>query len=116
MIKANNRRSATFTNKTVATLQILLKLQLATELSRILVQVLKRKNRQYKLQCQYKRLAGQYQGKELNYVNAKVGETIGANIRTKLEKNKGKELTIKLLGAVAQMNNRSIVTSAQIAS
>ena len=51
IIKANNRRSATFTNKTVATLQILLKLRLATELSKILVRVLKRKNRQYKLQC-----------------------------------------------------------------
>ena len=51
MIKANNRRSATFTNRTVATLQILLKLRLATELSRILVQVLEHKNGQYKLQC-----------------------------------------------------------------
>ena len=51
MIKANNRRSATFTNRTVATLQFLLKLQLATELSRILVRVLEHKNGQYKLQC-----------------------------------------------------------------
>jgi hypothetical protein len=51
MINANNRQSATFTNRTVATLQILLKLQLATELLRILVRVLERKNRQYKLQC-----------------------------------------------------------------
>jgi hypothetical protein len=37
MIKANNRRSKAFTNRTVATLQILLKLQLATEPSRLLV-------------------------------------------------------------------------------
>jgi hypothetical protein len=115
MINANNRQSATFTNKRVATLQILSKLQLATEPLRILVQVLERKNRQYKLQCQYRRLTGRYQGRELNYVDARVGETIGANICTKLEKNKGKELTIKLPGAVAQMNNRSTVTSAQIA-
>jgi hypothetical protein len=67
------------------------------------------------LQYQYKRLIGQYQGRELNHVDARVGETIGANIRTKREKNKGKELTIKLPGAVAQMNNRGTVTSAQIA-
>jgi hypothetical protein len=60
MIKANNRRSTTFTNGTVATLQILLKLWLATELSRIPVQVLERKNGQYKLQCQYRRLTGRY--------------------------------------------------------
>jgi hypothetical protein len=51
MINANNRQSATFTNGTVATLQILLKLRLATEPLRILVQVLERKNGQYKLQC-----------------------------------------------------------------
>ena len=67
------------------------------------------------MQCQYRRLTGRYQGRELNYVDARVGETIGANIRTKPEKNKGKELTIKLPGAVAQMNNRGTVTSAQIA-
>jgi hypothetical protein len=51
MINANNKRSATFTNRTVATLQIPLKLRLATEPLRILVQVLERKNGQYKLQC-----------------------------------------------------------------
>jgi hypothetical protein len=67
------------------------------------------------LQCQYRRLIGRYQGRELNHVDARVGETIGANIRTEPEKNKGKELTIKLPGAVAQMNNRGTVTSAQIA-
>ncbi len=44
-----------------------------------------------------------------------IGETISANIRTEPEKNKGKELTIKLPGAVAQMNNRGTVASAQIA-
>ena len=37
MIKVNNRRSKAFANMTVATLQILLKLQLATEPSRLLV-------------------------------------------------------------------------------
>jgi hypothetical protein len=51
MIKGNNRRSATFTNGTVATLQIPLKLRLATEPLRIPVRVLERKNGQYKLQC-----------------------------------------------------------------
>jgi hypothetical protein len=49
MINANNRQSATFTNRTVATLRVLLKLRLATEPLRILVQVLERKNGQYKL-------------------------------------------------------------------
>jgi hypothetical protein len=49
MIKANSGQSAVFTDKTIATLQILLKLRLATEPSRLPVQVLEYKNRQYKL-------------------------------------------------------------------
>jgi len=44
MIKANNRRSELFTDRTVATLQILLKLRLATEPSRLPVRVIKHKN------------------------------------------------------------------------
>jgi hypothetical protein len=44
MIKANNGRSKAFTDRTVATLQILLKLQAATEPSRLPVQVIEHKN------------------------------------------------------------------------
>jgi len=49
MIKANSGRSAVFTNRTITTLQIPLKLRLVTELSRLPVWVLEYKNRQYKL-------------------------------------------------------------------
>jgi hypothetical protein len=49
MIKANSGCSALFSDGTIATLQILLKLQLATELPRLLVRVLEYKNGQYKL-------------------------------------------------------------------
>jgi hypothetical protein len=58
MIKANSGRSVIFTNRTITTLQILLKLRLVTKPSRLLVRVLKYKNRQYKLQSQHGRLAG----------------------------------------------------------
>jgi len=44
MIKANNGRSEAFTDRTVATLQIPLKLRLATEPSRLPVRVIKHKN------------------------------------------------------------------------
>jgi hypothetical protein len=44
MIKANNGRFKAFMDRTVATLQILLKLRLATEPSRLPVQVIEHKN------------------------------------------------------------------------
>jgi len=44
MIKANNGRSEVFTDRTVATLQIPLKLRLATEPSRLPVRVIEHKN------------------------------------------------------------------------
>jgi hypothetical protein len=50
-IKANGGRSAVFTDGTIATLQIPLKIQLTTEPSRLPVRVLEYKNGQYKLQC-----------------------------------------------------------------
>ena len=49
MIKANNGRSAIFTDRTIATLQIPPKLRLATEPPRLPVRILERKNGQYKL-------------------------------------------------------------------
>ena len=51
MIKANSHCSALFLDGTIATLRIPLKLQLATEPSRLLVWILEYKNGQYKLQC-----------------------------------------------------------------
>jgi hypothetical protein len=60
MIKANSGWSAVFTDGTIATLQIPLKLRLATEPSRLLVRVLEYKNGQYKLQSRHGRLAGQF--------------------------------------------------------
>jgi hypothetical protein len=48
MIKANSGWSAVFTDGTIATLQIPLKLRLATEPSRLPVQILEYKNGQYK--------------------------------------------------------------------
>jgi hypothetical protein len=44
MIKANNGRSKAFTDGTVAGLQILLKLRLATETSRLPVRVIEHRN------------------------------------------------------------------------
>ena len=51
MIKANSGQSALFIDGLIVTLQIPPKLWLATEPSRLLVQVLEYKNGQYKLQC-----------------------------------------------------------------
>ena len=113
MIKANSGRTALFIDRTIATLQILLKLQLATELSRLPVQVLEYKNRQYKLQCRHGRLAGRFQGGELNHIEAAIGGLLGASIWTEPEKKGGKEVTIRFLAAVAKENNRGTITSAQ---
>jgi hypothetical protein len=113
MIKANSGRAATFVDGTVATLQIPVKLRLATEPSRIPVRVLELTNSQYKLQCQWGRLMGRYQGGELNHVEAGVGNTLGATILTNPKQLNGKELTISLPKAVAQMNNRSSIAAAQ---
>jgi hypothetical protein len=49
MIKANSRRSALFTDETIATLQVPLKLRLATEPSKLPVWILEYNNDQYKL-------------------------------------------------------------------
>ena len=117
MIKANSKRFKAFINKTVATLQTLLKLRLATEPSRLPVRVIEHKNGQYKLQCQYSRLTGQYQGRELNHVNATVGNAISTNIQSKPNQNRAsKDVTITLLKAVAKANNCSSITAAQKAS
>ena len=114
MIKANNRRSEKFIDRTVTTLQILLKLQLATESSRLPVQVLELKNSQYKLQCQYSRLTGRYQGRELNHIDATVGIKIGASIQNEPSQNQaGKDVTITLPMAVAKQNSRGSITTAQ---
>jgi hypothetical protein len=113
MIKANSGRTVLFTEGTIATLQIPLKLRLATEPSRLPVRVLKYKNGQYKLQCRHGRLAGRFQGGELNHVDATMSGLLGANIRTEPEKKDGKEVTIKLPAAVAKENNRGTIASAQ---
>jgi len=113
MIKANSSRTALFTDGTIATLQIPLKIRLATEPSRLLVRILKYKNGQYKLQCQHGRLAGRFQGGKLNHINTTISGLLGASIRTKPEKKGGKEVTITLLAAVAKENNRGTIASAQ---
>jgi hypothetical protein len=113
MIKANSGRSAVFTDGAIATLQIPLKLRLATKPSRLLVQVLEHKDGQYKLQCQHGRLAGRFQGRELNHIEATIGGLLGATIWTKPEKKGSKEVTIKLPAVVAKENNRGSINSAQ---
>ena len=113
MIKANSRRSALFSDGTIATLQILLKLRLATKPSRLPVWILEYKNGQYKLQCQHGRLAGRYQGGELNSIDPLISDLLGNNIRTKPEEKSGKEVTIKFPSAVAKENSRGTITSAQ---
>ena len=113
MIKANSGRSAVFTDGTIATLQIPLKIRLATEPSRLLVRVLEYKNGQYKLQCRHGRLAGRFQGGELNSIDPSISDLLGNSIRTKPEKKAGKEVTIKFPAAVAKENNRGSINSAQ---
>ena len=113
MIKANSRHSALFLDGTIATLWIPLKLQLTTEPSRLPVWILKYKNGQYKLQYQHSRLAGCYQGGELNSIDPLISDLLGNNIRTKPEEKLGKEVTIKFPSAVAKENGRGTITSAQ---
>jgi hypothetical protein len=113
MIKANSGRSAVFTNGTIATLQIPLKLRLATEPSRLPVRVLEYQNGQYKLQSRYGRLAGRFQGGELNSIDPSISNLLGNSIRTEPEKKAGKEVTIRFPAAVAKENNRGSINSAQ---
>jgi hypothetical protein len=113
IIKANSCRSALFSDGIIATLWIPLKLQLATEPSRLLVWILEYKNRQYKLQCQHGRLVGCYQGGELNSINLLISDLLGNNIRTKPEEKSGKEVTIKFPIAVAKENGHGTITSTQ---
>jgi len=113
MIMANSGRTALFTDRIIATLQIPLKLRLATEPSRLLVRVLKFKNGQYKPQSQHGRLAGRFQGGELNHIDATISGLLGARIQTEPEKKGGKEVTINLPAAVAKENNRGTIASAQ---
>jgi hypothetical protein len=80
MIKANSGQSALFTNGTIATLQIPLKLQLATEPCRLPVRILEYKNGQYKLQSQHGRLAGRFQGGELNSIEPSISDLLGNRI------------------------------------
>jgi hypothetical protein len=113
MIKANSSRSALFLDGAIATLQIPLKLRLATELSRLPVRVLEYRNGQYKLQCRHGRLAGRFQGGELNSIDPSISDLLGSSIRTQPEKRAGKEVTIKFPSAVAKENNRGTITTAQ---
>jgi hypothetical protein len=80
MIKANSSQSAVFTDGTIATLQIPLKLRLATKPSRLPVQILEYKNGQYKLQSRHGRLAGQFQGGELNSIKPSISDLLGNKI------------------------------------
>jgi len=113
MIKANSGRSALFTDGTIATLQIPLKLRLATKPSRLPVRIFEYKNGQYKLQSRHGRLAGRFQGGELNSIDPSISNLLGNSIRTEPEKKAGKEVTIRFPAAVAKENNRGSINSAQ---
>jgi hypothetical protein len=80
MIKANSGWSAVFTDGTIATLQIPLKLRLATEPCRLPVRILEYKNGQYKLQSRHGRLAGRFQGGELNSIEPSINDLLGNRI------------------------------------
>ena len=113
MIKANSGQNALFTDGTIATLQIPLKLRLATEPSRPPVWVLECKNGQYKLQCRHGGLVGRFQGGELNSIDPSISDLVRNSIWTELEKRVGKEVTIKFPAAVAKGNNRGSINGAQ---
>ena len=85
MIKANSSWSAVFTDRTIETIHIPLKLQLVIEPSRLLVRILEYKNGQYKRQSQHRRPAGRFQGGELNSIDLSISDLLGNSILTKLE-------------------------------
>jgi hypothetical protein len=58
----------------------------------------------------------QYQGGELNAINATIVDIISSSICTALEQKDGKDVTITLAKAVATENRRNSITSAQKAS
>jgi hypothetical protein len=113
MIKTNSGRSPIFVEGSITTLQIPSKLRLKTEPTRLPVQVLEHKNRQYKLQCQYGRLSGRYQGRQLNSVDQSTADIFEGAIRPAPEKNGRKEVIISFAKAVVQENKRRSVTSVQ---
>lgn len=113
MIKANSGRSAIFQEGSIATLQILPKLRLGTEPTRLPVRVIEYKNGQYKLQCRHGRLSGRYQGGQLNSVDQSTTDIFGGSIRPAPEMKGGKEVTISFAKAVANENKRGSITSAQ---
>jgi hypothetical protein len=113
MIKANSGKAPIFELSIIARLKIPLKLRLNTESMRLPVQVLEYKNGQYLLQSQHRQLSRQYQGSELNSVDATIVDIIGSSIRIALEQKDSKDVTITLAKAVATENGRSSITSAQ---
>jgi len=58
-------------------------------------------------------LSRQYQGSELNAVDATIVNIISSSIRTALEQKDSKDVTITLAKAVAAENGRSSIASAQ---
>jgi hypothetical protein len=57
-------------------------------------------------------LSKQYQGSELNAIDATIVDIISSLIRTALEQKDGKDVTIMLAKAVAAKNRRSSIVSA----
>jgi hypothetical protein len=86
---------------------------ISTEPCRLPVRALEYKNGQYKLQSRHGRLAGRFQGGELNSIEPSISDLLGNSIWTEPEKKAGKEVTIKFPAAVAKENNCGSINSAQ---
>lgn len=80
------------------------------------VRVIKYKSGQYKLQCQHGRLAGRYQGGQLNAVDQSTADIFSGSIHPAPKKKGKKDVTISFAKAVAQENQRGSITSAQKSS
>jgi hypothetical protein len=59
------------------------------------------------------RLAGRFEGGELNSIDHSISDLLGNSIWTKPEKKVDKEVAIKFPAAVVKENNRSSINSAQ---
>jgi hypothetical protein len=117
MIKQSqqNLRVVEFKDREIATLQINQHYHLRTESKRIAVKILDSKHRQFKVMSWHRRIAGQFQGDQLNKVGEDLseGKVLGKDILIEPKYKASKEVLISFLAAVAKEINRGSITAAQ---
>jgi len=111
-MKKGNSRAIVHEEQSIATLRIPPKNRLKTEAARLPVRILEYEHGQYKLQSQWGRLSGRYQGGELNSITEpSTAQIFGRLIPVEPEFNRGKEVVISLAMAVAKENNWGSIAS-----